>query len=53
LTELIFIRYLDHTHLVKGLDYSLLNKTRNEMKTKDVVIEEEDDIEQAFQVRLL
>ncbi|EFO88849.1 CRE-SMU-2 protein [Caenorhabditis remanei] len=34
---------LEHTHLVKGLDYSLLNKVRSELTADDD--EEDDDIE--------
>lgn len=41
---------IEHTHLVKGLDYSLLNKTRSEIKSKNVVEEEDQDTERAFQV---
>jgi IK cytokine len=42
---------LEHTHLVKGLDYSLLNKARSEIVPKDELLEEQTDIETAFQVR--
>lgn len=41
---------IEHTHLVKGLDYSLLNKARSEIKNKNVVAEEEHDVQDAFQV---
>ena len=41
---------LEHTHLVKGLDYSLLNKARSEIKAKDVVVEEQQDFSKAFEV---
>ncbi|CAB3402325.1 unnamed protein product [Caenorhabditis bovis] len=37
---------IEHTHLVKGLDYSLLNKVRSEI-TKTV--EDEDDIDAAYE----
>ncbi|CAD6188608.1 unnamed protein product [Caenorhabditis auriculariae] len=38
---------MEHTHLVKGLDYSLLNKVRSEIvKTNE---EEDEDIEKAFE----
>uniref|UniRef100_A0A8R1DN02 Protein Red n=1 Tax=Caenorhabditis japonica TaxID=281687 RepID=A0A8R1DN02_CAEJA len=37
---------LEHTHLVKGLDYSLLNKVRSEMNREDE--DDDDDIETAF-----
>ncbi|KAI6176061.1 hypothetical protein M3Y97_00758000 [Aphelenchoides bicaudatus] len=40
---------IEHTHLVKGLDYSLLNKARSEMKNKKEEVEEQHDVEAAFQ----
>ncbi|KAI1721482.1 protein Red [Ditylenchus destructor] len=36
---------MEHTHLVKGLDYSLLNKVRNEIES----FQEGDELEQAFE----
>lgn len=37
---------LEHTHLVKGLDYSLLNKVRSEIDKSDD--DDDDDIDTAF-----
>jgi len=39
---------IEHTHLVKGLDYSLLNKARSEIKPKSDAVEEEHDIDSSF-----
>lgn len=39
---------MEHTHLVKGLDYALLQKVRSEILSKE---REEDDIEKAYQAR--
>lgn len=36
---------MEHTHLVRGLDYSLLNKVRKEMDKK-----EDDELEETFKV---
>ncbi|CAI5444683.1 unnamed protein product [Caenorhabditis angaria] len=38
---------IEHTHLVKGLDYSLLNKVRSEITKEDN--DEDDDIDNAFE----
>lgn len=37
---------MEHTHLVKGLDYSLLNKVRGEMHDTD----DRDELEKAYEV---
>jgi len=37
---------MEHTHLVKGLDFALLQKVRSEITTK--VREEDDDLEQVY-----
>jgi len=37
---------MEHTHLVKGLDYSLLNKVRREMDDDEDV----DELEQVYEV---
>ena len=39
---------IEHTHLVKGLDYSLLNKVRSEMEAN----EEAEELEQVYEVSL-
>ena len=36
---------MEHTHLVKGLDYALLQKVRSELEQQE--LEEEDQMEQA------
>jgi IK cytokine len=38
---------MEHTHLVKGLDYALLEKVRAEISQKEDM--EEEDIEQALE----
>ncbi|CAD5226588.1 unnamed protein product [Bursaphelenchus xylophilus] len=40
---------IEHTHLVKGLDYSLLNKTRSEIKVRPQEEVEEEHLKEAFQ----
>uniref|UniRef100_A0A1I7ZKK8 Protein Red n=1 Tax=Steinernema glaseri TaxID=37863 RepID=A0A1I7ZKK8_9BILA len=42
---------IEHTHLVKGLDYSLLNKVRSEISKKGDLIGEDDDIEAAVEAQ--
>lgn len=37
---------MEHTHLVKGLDYSLLNKVKGELEKN----EEADELEQTYDV---
>lgn len=41
---------MEHTHLVKGLDYSLLKKTKSEAVQKEESQEKEDDGMAAFEV---
>ncbi|VDN23947.1 unnamed protein product [Cylicostephanus goldi] len=39
---------MEHTHLVKGLDYSLLNKVRSEINKSQAEVEAEDELEMAY-----
>lgn len=41
---------LEHTHLVKGLDYSLLHKARSEIERTPAPVVKDDGIDEAFQV---
>ncbi|KAI6181337.1 Elongation of very long chain fatty acids protein [Aphelenchoides besseyi] len=40
---------IEHTHLVRGLDYQLLNKTRDDIQNKKSVKEEEKDVDLSAQ----
>ncbi|KAK0415827.1 hypothetical protein QR680_012141 [Steinernema hermaphroditum] len=40
---------IEHTHLVKGLDYSLLNKVRSELARKGDDVDEEEEMEAAIE----
>lgn len=44
---------IEHTHLVKGLDYSLLNKVRSENKTKEEEEEEEEKAKQNAEMKVI
>ncbi|KHJ78400.1 RED-like protein region, partial [Oesophagostomum dentatum] len=39
---------MEHTHLVKGLDYSLLNKVRSEINKSQAEVEAVDELELAY-----
>ncbi|XGW14962.1 hypothetical protein V3C99_000893 [Haemonchus contortus] len=40
---------MEHTHLVKGLDYSLLNKVRSEINKSQTEVDTVDELELAFE----
>lgn len=44
---------MEHTHLVKGLDYALLNKVRSEIVKKPDAVDDVDGKSRYFRIRIV
>ena len=42
---------MEHTHLVKGLDFALLQKVRSEISTREIAEEEVDEEAEANEIK--